>query len=118
MTVKPSEFYTGLVSDMYDALVPYRAPVAFYAKMIRRGENGSLELGCGTGHPLLDLVEAGLSVISVLGEDGRPASEDVRLSSSSRCGRRRLPDGDHRVRPLRADAPPRPHVVGPGSPRG
>jgi len=29
--VKPSEFYTGLVADMYDALVSYRAPAAFYA---------------------------------------------------------------------------------------
>jgi SAM-dependent methyltransferase len=60
--VKPSEFYTGLVADMYDALVSYRAPAAFYAGQIRKYGQPALELGCGTGHPLLDLVEQGLEV--------------------------------------------------------
>jgi SAM-dependent methyltransferase len=60
--VKPSEFYTGLVAEMYDALVSYRAPAAFYADLIRKGGEPALEIGCGTGHPLLDLVEQGLDV--------------------------------------------------------
>ena len=47
---------------MYDALVSYRAPVAFYADLIRKGGEPALEIGCGTGHPLLDLVEQGLDV--------------------------------------------------------
>ena len=47
---------------MYDALVSYRAPVAFYAELIRKGGEPALEIGCGTGHPLLDLVEQGLDV--------------------------------------------------------
>ena len=60
--MKASEFYTGLVAEMYDALVSYRAPVAFYAELIRKGGEPALEIGCGTGHPLLDLVERGLEV--------------------------------------------------------
>ena len=60
--MKASEFYTGLVAEMYDALVSYRAPVAFYAELIRKGGEPALEIGCGTGHPLLDLVEQGLDV--------------------------------------------------------
>ncbi len=62
LLVKSSEFYTGLVAEMYDALVSYRAPVDFYADLIRRGGEPALELGCGTGHPLLDLVAQGLDV--------------------------------------------------------
>ena len=60
--MKASEFYTGLVAEMYDALVSYRAPVAFYAELIQKGGEPALEIGCGTGHPLLDLVEQGLEV--------------------------------------------------------
>src|SRR5215510_11746427 len=47
---------------MYDALVSYRAPAAFYADLIRKGGQPALEIGCGTGHPLLDLVDLGLDV--------------------------------------------------------
>lgn len=60
--MKASEFYTGLVAEMYDAFVSYRAPVAFYADLIRHRGEPALEIGCGTGHPLLDLVEQGLDV--------------------------------------------------------
>jgi SAM-dependent methyltransferase len=60
--VKSSEFYTGLVAELYDSFVSYRPPVAFFADIIGRGGQPALELGCGTGHPLLDLVEQGLNV--------------------------------------------------------
>jgi hypothetical protein len=51
MAVKASQFYTGLVAEMYDALVSYRAPVAFYAELIRKGGQPALELGCGSAVP-------------------------------------------------------------------
>ena len=38
----------------------HRSP--FYAELIRKGGEPALEIGCGTGHPLLDLVEQGLDV--------------------------------------------------------
>ena len=69
--MKASEFYTGLVAEMYDALVSYRAPAALYADLIRKGGEPALEIGCGTGHPLLDLVELGLDV------HGLDASRDM-----------------------------------------
>jgi SAM-dependent methyltransferase len=47
---------------MYDALVSYRAPVAFYADLIRQDGEPALEIGCGAGHPLLALLEQGLDV--------------------------------------------------------
>jgi len=56
LAMKTSQFYTGLVADMYDDFVSYRAPVALYENLIRNGGEPALELGCGTGHPLLDLV--------------------------------------------------------------
>jgi SAM-dependent methyltransferase len=69
--VKASEFYTGLVAEMYDSLVSYRASVGFYAKQIREAGEPALELGCGTGHPLLDLVGQGLHV------EGLDSSRDM-----------------------------------------
>jgi SAM-dependent methyltransferase len=60
--VRASEFYTGLVAEMYDELVSHRAPAAFYADLVRSGRGPALELGCGTGHPLLELVAEGLGV--------------------------------------------------------
>jgi cyclopropane fatty-acyl-phospholipid synthase-like methyltransferase len=77
--VKASEFYTGPVAEVYDALVSYRAPVAFYTKMIRKGGEPALELGCGTGHPLLDLVEARLNV------HGLDASRDMLVKCEAKA---------------------------------
>lgn len=59
------------MAEMYDALVSYRAPVAFYADLIRRAGQPALELGCGTGHPLLELLRQGLNV------HGLDASRDM-----------------------------------------
>jgi SAM-dependent methyltransferase len=84
IAVKASEFYTGLVADMYDALVSYRAPVAFYAELIRKGGEPALELGCGTGHPLLDLVEQGLSV------HGLDSSADMLVKCAAKAKARGL----------------------------
>lgn len=84
IAVKASEFYTGLVADMYDALVSYRAPGAFYAELIRKGGEPALELGCGTGHPLLDLVEQGLSV------HGLDSSADMLVKCAAKAKARGL----------------------------
>lgn len=69
--MKASDFYTGLVAEMYDALVSHRAPAAFYVDLARRGGGPALELGCGTGHPLLELVAQGLDV------EGLDSSRDM-----------------------------------------
>jgi SAM-dependent methyltransferase len=58
----PSQFYTGLVAPLYGPLrsvVPDPEP---YARFVSRSGEPALELGCGTGDPLLDLVARGLDV--------------------------------------------------------
>jgi predicted TPR repeat methyltransferase len=82
--VKASEFYTGLVADMYDALVSYRAPAAFYGELIRKGGEPALELGCGTGHPRLDPVEQGLNV------HGLDSSADMLVKCAAKAQARGL----------------------------
>ncbi len=59
---EPSQFYTGLVVQLYGPLrsaVPDPEP---YARFVSRHGEPALELGCGTGDPLLDLVARGLDV--------------------------------------------------------
>ena len=69
--MQASQFYTGLVAEMYDLLVSYQAPVSFFADLIRNGGEPALELGCGTGHPLLPLLAQGLRV------EGLDSSRDM-----------------------------------------
>jgi 2-hydroxychromene-2-carboxylate isomerase/ubiquinone/menaquinone biosynthesis C-methylase UbiE len=66
-----SQFYTGLVAEMYDALVAHPAKPELYAELIREAGGNALELGCGTGHPLLALVGQGLCV------EGLDSSRDM-----------------------------------------
>jgi SAM-dependent methyltransferase len=82
--VKAAEFYTGLVAEMYDALVSYRAPVGFYAELIRKSGEPALEIGCGTGHPMLDLIEQGLNV------EGLDSSPDMLAICEARAQARGL----------------------------
>ena len=56
----PSNFYTGIVADVYAALrsvVPDPRP---YGRFIKTFGQPALELGCGDGDPLLALRERGL----------------------------------------------------------
>jgi SAM-dependent methyltransferase len=69
--VAPSQFYTGLVAQLYAPLrsvVPEAEP---YARFIGAAGEPALELGCGDGDPLLDLRERGIDV------EGLDASADM-----------------------------------------
>ncbi len=59
----PALFYTGVVAQLYGAL---RGTGPFdptpYARFIERSGQPALELGCGEGDPLLDLLAMGLDV--------------------------------------------------------
>ena len=68
---EPSDFYTGLVAELYE---PLAGGVTDSARFIRFvGDHGEPAQGicCGTGLPLLDLLEAGLDV------EGLDFSEDM-----------------------------------------
>jgi SAM-dependent methyltransferase len=67
----PKHFYTGLVASTYRFLRSATFDPAPYARFVRRVGEPGLELGCGDGEPLLDLVAAGLDV------DGLDASPDM-----------------------------------------
>jgi ubiquinone/menaquinone biosynthesis C-methylase UbiE len=67
----PSQFYTGLVAATYRYLRSATFDPDPYERFVRRVGEPALELGCGDGDPLLDLVAAGLDV------DGLDASSDM-----------------------------------------
>ena len=66
-----SQFYTGLVADLYEPLVSFRARAEDYLPFLERAGTPALELGCGSGHPLLEFVRRGIEV------DGLDASADM-----------------------------------------
>src|SRR5688572_6098869 len=69
--VAPSQFYTGLVSELYEPLRSMRFTADQYAPFIDKAGQPALELGCGSGDPMLDLVERGYDI------DGLDSSADM-----------------------------------------
>ena len=62
MNEDPTQFYTGLVADAYAPLRGTVAPIDPYLRFVQRYGEPALEIGCGHGEPLLDLVATGLDV--------------------------------------------------------
>ena len=67
----PADFYTGLVVEAYSALKAQTFDPAPYAAFVRAHGQPGLEVGCGAGQPLLELVRDGLDV------DGVDSSPDM-----------------------------------------
>jgi trans-aconitate methyltransferase len=67
----PSQFYTGIVAEIYAPLRSSVPEVEPYARFIKQSGEPAIELGCGTGDPLLDLRARGLDV------EGLDASADM-----------------------------------------
>jgi len=67
----PSQFYTGLVADLYEPLVSERARADEYVPFLERFGTPALELCCGSGLPLLELAARGYAV------EGLDASQDM-----------------------------------------
>lgn len=80
----PADFYTGLVARLYAPLRSEDPDPAPYAAFVRAVGEPALELGCGDGDPLLDLVAAGLDV------DGLDISADMLDRARSRAADRGL----------------------------
>lgn len=78
----PSDFYTGLVAEMYGSLRSEVIDPEPYATFVARSGEPALELGCGDGDPILDLRTRGLDV------EGLDSSADMlercRLAAAER----------------------------------
>ncbi|MGF1595550.1 MAG: class I SAM-dependent methyltransferase [Acidimicrobiales bacterium] len=61
-STEPSNFYTGIVADLYAPLKGETFPAEPYARFIARWGEPALELACGDGEPLLELCRSGLDV--------------------------------------------------------
>jgi ubiquinone/menaquinone biosynthesis C-methylase UbiE len=69
--MEPSNFYTGIVAELYEPLKSTNQAWEPYAEFIAQSGEPALELGCGDGEPILDLRRNGFDV------DGIDSSEDM-----------------------------------------
>ena len=80
--IDPSLFYTGVVAELYAPLRSVTPDPEPYARFVARWGEPALELGCGSGSPLLDLRARGLDV------EGLDSSPDMlercRLAAAER----------------------------------
>ncbi len=60
--VDPSQFYSGSVANLYEALAADLADPETSKRFVSKYGTPALELACGAGHPMLDLIESGLEV--------------------------------------------------------
>lgn len=58
----PSQCYSGLAADLYEPLLGEVARADDYAPFLERCGTPALELACGSGLPMLDLLERGHDV--------------------------------------------------------
>jgi hypothetical protein len=55
----PADFYTGIVAELYSPLKSTSQSWEPYAEFIGAAGQPALELGCGEGEPLLELLRRG-----------------------------------------------------------
>jgi len=80
----PAQFYSGLVAELYEPLAGETARADDYAPFLDRSGTPALELACGSGLPMLDLLERGYEV------EGLDASNDMLELFRSRAAERGL----------------------------
>lgn len=80
----PSQFYSGLVAELYEPLLGELARADDYAPFLDRHGTPALELACGSGLPMLDLLERGYAV------EGLDASGDMLERCRERASQRGL----------------------------
>lgn len=82
--VSPDQFYTGLIAELYDPLVEHHTDIDSLYEFIRQFGEPALELGCGSGHPMLALAARGIEI------HGLDSSEDMLGKCRARADRRQL----------------------------
>lgn len=80
----PSDFYTGLVAELYEPLRSTRFDVEPYVNFVTRSGQPALELGCGAGDPILELRARGLEV------EGLDSSQDMLFRCAEAAAHRRV----------------------------
>ncbi|MEM9622369.1 MAG: class I SAM-dependent methyltransferase [Pseudomonadota bacterium] len=60
-----AQFYTGLIAELYEPLAGSLVSAAPIKRFVQRYGTPALELACGAGHPMLDLLSDGLQVHGV-----------------------------------------------------
>ncbi len=80
----PSRFYRGLVAELYEPLASERARADDYIPFLDHSGTPALELACGSGLPLVELVERGYEV------EGLDASQDMLDRCCARAAERNL----------------------------
>lgn len=78
----PAEFYTGLVAELYEPLAGGISASKRFIQFVEQHGEPALEICCGTGLPLLDLIEAGLDV------EGVDASKDMLAICAEKASKR------------------------------
>lgn len=86
-----SQFYSGLVADLYEPLLGELARADDYVPFLERSGAPALELACGSGLPLVELVERGYDV------DGLDASDDMLERCRARAAARGVAVTLHRA---------------------
>lgn len=87
-----ADFYTGFVADAYAILKSETFDATRYAAFVREHGEPGLEVGCGDGHPILDLIASGLDV------DGVDSSPDMIERARRAAQERSLEVGLHVAR--------------------
>lgn len=82
--MEPADFYTGIVVDAYARLKSETFDADLYRRFVSAHGEPALEVGCGDGHPLLDLLAAGLDV------EGLDSSVDMLRRCAENVARRKL----------------------------
>lgn len=97
----PSSFYTGIVAELYGPLKSTSQAWEPYARFIRQSGQPALELGSGSGEPILDLCREGLDV------DGVDSSADMLARCAHEAAQLGLDVTLHRQRMEELDLPRR-----------
>lgn len=62
LSPEPSKFYTGLVAQVHSALATSQVSAEECVPFLKQSGGPTLQLACGTGYPLLELVARGYAV--------------------------------------------------------
>jgi len=88
----PSDFYTGLIAVLYEPLAGGISDSNRFIEFVEKYGEPALEICCGTGLPLLDLLAAGLDV------EGLDVSKDMLEICEKKARARGLPVTLHQTK--------------------